>query len=385
MRILILIPSLRNGGAERSVSRLSQALESKGFEITVVSFSREEAHYNVKNHIALGIGPSNKLFFRALNVVRRTIVIKKIKKAIKPNVSIGFLSGPNLVNYLSRLKDEIIISSVRSAVKHGEPQSLLGFINSLVYKGSDLIVAVSQGVKVQLIEKYHVQDSKIKVIYNFTDIQRNLKSRKTIPTKIRLISLGRLEIGKGHWHLLFLMKELVKLDLDVSLTILGEGTIRHKLEDMILSLGLNDYVYLPGFQRNINAFLKHSDIFLFSSSHEGFGNVIIEAMNMGIPVISTNVPHGPKEIINPNGLEPYSNDDVELDEKYGLLVDYGDNSKSNQLGYYDSYIVNQFVEKVLLLINNQTLYQHYSRQSLKRVKDFSEEKLILDWLSILEK
>jgi glycosyltransferase involved in cell wall biosynthesis len=108
-------------------------------------------------------------------------------------------------------------------------------------------------------------------------------------------------------------------------------------------------------------------------------------MNMGIPVISTNVPHGPKEIINPNGLEPYSNDDVELDEKYGLLVDYGDNSKSNQLGYYDSYIVNQFVEKVLLLINNQTLYQHYSRQSLKRVKDFSEEKLILDWLSILEK
>jgi N-acetylgalactosamine-N,N'-diacetylbacillosaminyl-diphospho-undecaprenol 4-alpha-N-acetylgalactosaminyltransferase len=385
MKILIIISSLRSGGAEHAVAKLYDSFDLRGHEVMVATFSRSNVDYPVDHLIELGIEASNNILNKFVNIIRRAIQVRKIKRSFNPDVSIGFLFGPNLVNILTRYKKELVISSVRSALRQKDYKSLIGFVSSLVYIKSDLIVAVSKGVKSQLIQRYKIQESKIKVVYNFIDIQVDLNPRDSIQNEVKIITIGRLEMVKGHWHLIYLLKELINLNLNASLTILGEGSLRGDLEALIQLLDLHNRVHLLGFQNDINSHLNEADIFCFSSSHEGFPNVILEAMSAGLPIISTEVPHGPKEIINPSEVALYCNDEIKYENKYGLLVDYGDNTKSEQIGYFDKYIVGQFVNKVQLLINCQSLYNYYSRQSLKRALDFSEEKRFNDWLEILEK
>jgi hypothetical protein len=107
-------------------------------------------------------------------------------------------------------------------------------------------------------------------------------------------------------------------------------------------------------------------------------------MTKGLPIISTDIQHGPAEILNPEKIFLYSNDWVPQEKKYGLLVDYGCNPKSKEVGYYDTYIVGQLVEKILVLINNESLYQHYSNQSLIRARDFSEDKILKEWIGLIK-
>lgn len=382
MKILLLIPSLHNGGAERVAARLSHSLESRGHDPLVVTFSEGEVDYPVSNHIAMGIEPSTNFVKKTINVFRRINRLKKIKQSFLPDTSISFMFGANLVNSLTRVADETIVTSIRGSVGHKEPYSLMGLINSIVFNKSDYIVPVSYGIKEQLLQKYSMPFFKIKVIHNFTDVDTNIKSRKTIQKDIQLITMGRLESVKGQWHILYALRDLIQRNANISLIILGQGSLRADLENLITKLGLEKHVNLLGYQQDIHKFLLKTDIFLLSSKSEGLPNVLLEAMSRGLPIISTDIPHGPKEILNPEGIELYSNDEVLFDNKYGLLVDYGNNPRSNEVGYSDPYIVGQFVEKVTLLINNQKLYHHYSRQSLKRIKDFSEEVIIQKWIEL---
>ncbi|ELZ36066.1 glycosyl transferase family protein [Halorubrum saccharovorum DSM 1137] len=97
---------------------------------------------------------------------------------------------------------------------------------------------------------------------------------------------------------------------DARLVILGEGDRREELESLIQRYGIGDSVDLPGFVDNPFKYMKQADVFVLSSRWEGFGNVIVEAMACGTPIVSTNCPSGPAEILQ-NG-------------KYGQLVRTGD-------------------------------------------------------------
>ncbi len=98
--------------------------------------------------------------------------------------------------------------------------------------------------------------------------------------------------------------------VNVTLTIFGEGSEKKVLEDKINMLNLDKYVTLAGFSRHLADDMRKFDVFLLSSMHESFGNVIVEALNKGLPVVSTDCPFGPAEILD-NG-------------QYGLLVPMND-------------------------------------------------------------
>src|SRR5690606_18649968 len=93
---------------------------------------------------------------------------------------------------------------------------------------------------------------------------------------------------------------------DVQLVLLGEGPERPALEALAGALGIRERVLMPGFVADPVAWLAHADLFVCSSRWEGFGHVIVEAMAAGVPVVATDCPHGPRDIIEP--------------EKTGLLV-----------------------------------------------------------------
>lgn len=165
---------------------------------------------------------------------------------------------------------------------------------------------------------------------------------------------------------------------------MGQGELLESYKNLISELKLEQHVLLLGFQKDVQHYLSKSSTFCLSSRNEGLPNVLLEAMNLGLPVVSTDIPHGPQEILNPKKINLYGNDETLVEEKYGLLVDYGNNPKTNEFGYRDEYIVNQFVEKITLLIENKDLYEHYSKQSLKRVRDFSEETIISQWIELFD-
>lgn len=384
MKILMIVPSLRNGGAERVVSKLSKSFESLGHSVLVVAFSAQSVDYRVNNLVKLNSEPSINNFSKIIKVFYRLIKIRNIKKKYLPNVSISFLFGANVVNVLTKQKKELTITSVRNTIDFEGKLAFSKYLNSIVYRLSDFIVSVSHGISFEILEKYVISPNKIKVVYNFVRISRDVTVKENPKIPIRLITLGRLTQQKAQWHLIHAVRILKNNYPDLVLYVLGQGELFEQYQALITDLGLEQNILLLGFQSDVEYNLNESDIFCLSSRNEGLPNVILEAMNQGLPIISTDIPHGPREILNPNGTDVYENDENFVEEKYGLLVDYGDNPRSNEFGYRDEYIVNQFVKKINLLIKDKELFNHYSKQSLKRVQDFSEETIVSQWIELFE-
>ena len=131
--------------------------------------------------------------------------------------------------------------------------------------------------------------------------------------------------------------------------ILGEGDLRPAMERQIAELGLQDRVALPGFFQDPYPWFRSADLFVLSSDWEGFGNVIVEALECGVPVVSTDCPSGPAEILE-NG-------------RYGRLVPVGD--------------VDALANAIIV-----TLHETPDRQALmNRAKDFSVDKISDEYLS----
>ena len=161
------------------------------------------------------------------------------------------------------------------------------------------MISSSQGVD----NYFHwLPKTKRAVIYNplaaVEDDQSTINLPKGAdPNKKWIISIGRLTYQKGFDILLSAFQRIAYKYPDWQLLILGEGELRLELENLRDKLGLTYQVFLPGLLDNPFPFLKQSKLFVLSSRFEGFGNVLIEAMACGLPVISTDCPSGPREII----------------------------------------------------------------------------------------
>jgi glycosyltransferase involved in cell wall biosynthesis len=112
-----------------------------------------------------------------------------------------------------------------------------------------------------------------------------------------VLSVGRLEPQKNHAMLLHAFARTV-LKHDVHLMILGEGSLRLALEKLAQTLGLGGRVLLPGFVQNPEPYMRRARVFALSSRNEGFPGVLVEAMDAGTAIVSTDCPHGPSEILD---------------------------------------------------------------------------------------
>ncbi|HTB81773.1 MAG TPA: glycosyltransferase [Opitutaceae bacterium] len=174
---------------------------------------------------------------------------------------------------------------------------------------ADHFVALSHGVAGDFRKKFGRPRRQVSVIYNAGfDAQVLALSRDPLggierPPGRLLVACGRLTAQKNFPALLRAVA-LVRTKMPVTLWILGQGELRSRLESLVRELGLADAVRFLGFQPNPFKYIAQADAFVLSSDWEGFGNVIVEAMALGVPVISTACPFGPPEIITSgeNGL-----------------------------------------------------------------------------------
>ncbi len=332
-RIALLLGSLSGGGAERIVLELASALTQREYTVDLVVCRLEgdlvsEIPGGVRP-VALGVAPRSALLRALLRLPARTwltLVPLMLRKPLKKIRALPFLEL-----YLRRERPDLVLASThvlkqdnslaRSLADSTDPlRRKLPRLLRLWYGQADAVVAVSAGVAEELATLVKVPREKVHVIHNPIDTGRITRQAEAQPDHPWfqpgqppvLLAAGRLHPQKDYPTLLRAFASLRKVRT-LRLAILGEGRERPRMEKLIQDLGIGADVRLLGFQPNPFAFMARAAVFVLSSAWEGLGNVLIEALACGCPVVSTDCPHGPSEILAKG--------------RYGALVPVGEPEK----------------------------------------------------------
>lgn len=310
-KLMFIIPSLKGGGAEKILIAIMGLLSPEKYDMHLVVFEKTGIYVSsvppyVKIH---DLQKKSRYSFPAL-IVRLALLFNRIK----PRTAVGFMSYANLVAILARFlvnKNMKLIATehihLSSQLNHERFGRQGGVFYKTFYRFSDVCIVPSKGVGQDLVDSFNCRNEKIKIIPNPIDPNAiNVLSGEEIkdgPPGKYILAAGRLTEQKGYTYLLRAYS-LIRKDIDESLVILGEGEQKQGLQKLAEDLGIGQKVYFLGFQKNPYKFMRQASLFVLSSLWESFSLVIVEAMACGAPVIATDCPSGPGEIIenNVNGL-----------------------------------------------------------------------------------
>jgi GalNAc-alpha-(1->4)-GalNAc-alpha-(1->3)-diNAcBac-PP-undecaprenol alpha-1,4-N-acetyl-D-galactosaminyltransferase len=302
MRCTLIIHSLNAGGAERVISNMANYWAAHGWEINLLTFEedRKKPFYNLDSqisHIPLGIaGYSPNPIMGIWNNLTRIQALRTAIINSKPNVVISFMHKTNEIVLLATrwLNVPVIVSERIDPVRHSTGK-IWEQLRQWTYPLADRIVVQTKRAgdyfSPKLQKRICVISNPVLLPPDAKELSDKLLSQRS------LIAMGRLVPQKGFDILLEALAKLKDRYPEWTLTILGEGELRPQLESLRNKLGLGDRVHLVGRVKNPHVFLKQADIFIMSSRFEGFPNALCEAMACGLPVISTDCPNGPREII----------------------------------------------------------------------------------------
>ena len=395
-KVGLLISSLNGGGAERVVSRLSLILSNE-YDIYILLFNTDKIEYEYKGEIIDINVPANSkgIMSKILLLLKRVYKIRLIKKNKSLDIVISFLDSPNIANILSKNKSCKVAISIRNYIdiekKTSSTLKLSNFLMRIIYQYADVVIPVSKEISKMLLEKYSINKSKLKVIYNPYDMVEIEKlANESIEEKYEsfmqsnkiFISVGRQTYQKGFWHLVKAFKLVLDKEPDSRLVIIGNEDSTGKLINLIHDLDIMNNVLLTGFQKNPFKFIKRSKIFVMTSLFEGFPNALVEAMACGCPVISTDCKSGPKEIL----LEKFNFNNTTEDiifGDYGILVPVfkeGENWDSGTIEA-EEYLL---AKAMTGLLSDKEKLKFYSRKSIERAKVFNYERCFKEYQSIIE-
>lgn len=343
--IALVIPSLGPGGMERVMSELAEYLSKKSnilVHVVLYGMNREQ-FYSVPTNIVMH--KPNFIFndrYRLLSTIKTSFSLRQILSRIKPDSILSFGEYWNSFVLLSlfALNYPVYISD------RCKPDKCLGLIHDTLRR---LLYPIASGVIVQTETARNIYSSfidykKLTVIGN--PIRRIAVSCNVQKENI-VLSVGRLIESKHHY-------ELIRLFVAISkpgwrLVIVGGDALKQKnmtrLQSLIDTLGAKDTVELAGNQSNVNYFYQKSKIFAFTSSSEGFPNVVGEAMGSGLPVVSFNCVAGPSDMVT-DGID-------------GFLIPLFDYSL--------------FSNKLKLLMDNEELRISMGQMAFKNIKKYNIE------------
>jgi GalNAc-alpha-(1->4)-GalNAc-alpha-(1->3)-diNAcBac-PP-undecaprenol alpha-1,4-N-acetyl-D-galactosaminyltransferase len=302
VRCTLIIAVLSAGGAERVMSRMANYWAAKGWEITLLTCDdgAEPPFYPLDPRVAhLPLGIAKVSPHPIVGIGYNLIGIQGLRAAIirsKPDVTISFMDKINIITLLAtRWLNIPTIVSERNDPAMYFPGKMWEMLRQWTYPFADRLVV--QTARAGNYFPAELQD-RIQVIPNPVILppvapaatQQRLGERS-------LIAIGRLDRQKGFDLLLRALAKITDRYPEWRLSILGEGKLRPQLEALRNELGLQDRVQLLGQVQNPHELLQQADIFVMSSRFEGFPNALCEAMVCGLPVISTDCPNGPREIV----------------------------------------------------------------------------------------
>ena len=327
-RVLFFLSRLDGGGAEMHLVRVANALDRARFlpEFAVVF---PGGTYEKLLSPDIPVHAVSELVKLKSSTVRKALSVPSLAALIRRRKPDIICSGNDDTNIAAVLATKLSFSGAKTVLTVQAPPSIVHKLTGRVAKGVMLplikavfpqatqVVSISKGVDRDLTTLVPKLRNRTKVIYNAC-LDARMDTIEVGPTPSRregepfkLIACGRLVDQKGFEYLLDAVP-LIRAQVPLTLTILGEGPLRPKLEARIRELGLQGIVTMPGFVENPFQLMAKADAFVLSSVFEGLGMVLVEAMACGTAVISTRCPYGPEEIVD--------------DGKSGLLVPVRDPS-----------------------------------------------------------
>ncbi|MBQ4915647.1 glycosyltransferase [Maribacter sp. MMG018] len=329
-KISIFIYSMDGGGAERVMSYLLPYLKNKGHDVVLVLMNDTMA-YSIPEDVPIYYLEKSKGdepgIFKFLKLPWLAWKYARLLKRLQITHSFSLLTRPCYINIMARwftnhpyklMVSERNYPSLQYG--YGDAQSKINtFLVKKLYPKADMVISNAKASAEDLVQNFNVAPEKTRVIYNPIDLEKiNAITPVTNffdASYTNLVSVGRLQIVKNQKILIEAVAPFEK----VRLYIFGEGELRPELEQQIADLGLENRVFLMGFESNPFQYLKSADFFIFGSIHEGFPNVLLEAMCCGLPILTTNCKSGPDEIME---LEHPKTDDIMITD-YGILTPVG--------------------------------------------------------------
>jgi len=362
LSLLIILPSLQFGGIERTTYNLIKNLKS--FRVSLLLHRNLEPFFADLecNIYRLDDFKAARPTLSIQNLYRYAIAIKRVSSIEKPDIIFGIMQFAPIYAAFAKdiffLRSRLVISYrgvVSEYLRLLPHKRMLRFLIRYSIKRAVTVIVPSYGVREDLIENFGASPNRIRVIYNGIDLkfvrqeaQESIDLEKDRPW---IITSARLDTLQKDFLTLFKAFRIVRDNIKARLLIVGDGPDRERVTLWAEEMSLREDVLFLGFQKNPFKYLAKADVFVLSSFVEGFGNVIIEAMTLGVPVISTDCPSGPGEII-----EHGTN---------GFLVRVGD--YKTMAGF------------MLEILDNNELRGRFARNGLRRVTDFSAQKMASEY------
>jgi Glycosyltransferase len=320
VRIALFTVSLEVGGAERVLTTLANRFAARGHTVQMALMKPQG---ELRKELCPEVRRVDLKTYRAMRTI---LPLARYLRRERPDALLSTLSQPNLVaivaRRLARVPTRVVVREANTPTREFgaavKPKDrIVPALIARMYRQADAIVAVSRGVQHDLLRLTGLPESHIPCIYNPVITERLLRLRDEplqhpwfeagAPPVV--LAVGRLTPQKDYPTLLRAFAQ-VRQSHPARLLILGEGELHADLWRLVQALGLTDAVAMPGYEPNPFAYMRRARVFVLSSRYEGLPNALIQAMACGCPVVSTDCPSGPREILDGG--------------RYGALVPVGD-------------------------------------------------------------
>lgn len=394
MKIILILTSIEVGTIEKVSYNLYKALSRvKDIELHVVNlkpsekdFYKFENVYNIKNC------NSGIFFVRQIYNLKKAYKLYKIKSFIKPDISLTTQEAGTTINLLSfgsEKKIGIFHAPYYQSKSEGKISFYFQFLSyKFLYSRLDALFCVSKEIKNSILNKFSIDNSKLKIVYNVHDFDEiRIKSEEKLAENEEflfngksIIYVGRFDANKAPNRLIesfYELKNSRKIDDDVKLIFIGSGeeNFENYLINLVLELDIQENVFFLGFKSNPYKYIKNSTILVSSSFSEGLPGVVIESIFLKIPVVTTNSSLGLWEIFDCD-----NNYDVLLNDIYvannGIITSNlmeSENEKKNILS------LNKAID---ILLNDMKLYNQIKSNDFNFMKLLNEKNIVKNFLQI---
>ena len=372
-KITFLMLHLNYGGIEKQVTTLANEL-CKNYNVEIIALYdllNGKSFYNLDDRINVkfifNFGPNKREIIQSLKKFKIITLVKELVKSIK----ILYTKYNGMKKIVNNIDSDIVISSRIEFSKQIHRKDIItiaqehSYIDNEKYKvkrsfnGINYLVVMTNKSK----EKYDLWlkniKNKPKVIVIPNMIKQNINAQVSSLNSNQIISIGRLEPVKDFYTLIIVFSILTKKYPNLTLKIIGDGSEKENLNEMIKECNLQDKIILTGKlgEEEINEELLKSEIFILTSKNESFSLVLCEAMNYGLPCVAFDVEVGPREIID--------------DGVTGFLI------KDRN--------IDLMIEKISNLLEDEVLRNNMGKNSSDCIKKFYSNNIIKKWEKIFNK
>ncbi len=353
MKIVFITGTMSGGGAERVISVLANYLSQKGYEVSIIGILGSSVEYELDLDVTY-LGNNSTQSNKIRRVLNRFKFTRDVIKELNPDVIISFTTEINIYTLFARigLNSRVIISE-RNDPHNDPPNKITRVIRRLIYWTSDSFVFQTPDAmnffSSRIISKSVIIPNPLKI-----DLPNSFEGIR----KKEFVTVARLSKQKNLKMLIDGFKKFSQENDEFVLRIYGEGPLREELHKYIKNNGLENSVYLMGFEKNVHKEILDAAAFILTSDYEGISNSMIESLAMGIPTICTDCPAGGAKLFIENSVN-------------GILIPVGD--------------VEALYMSMKRIINDAHLSNRLSRNSVLIKEKLSVTTIVERWEDEIKK